>query len=151
MPLKYGMRIRFANCCNCIWYYSYSPRHLMFHRRFFSTRDTLSALVGSEVNAAAFHGAIMTLQFFQLTLFIIVYCFGDSCRVTDAFDDSVNCNVSGTDVIIVPSNLLIYIQVICPSTDLYNFQTFAAVQFSICIPVLLRLYCADHPTRREIF
>jgi len=45
---------------------------------FFSTRDTLSALVGSEINAAAF-------QFFQLTLrrFVIVYCdLGDS-RATD--------------------------------------------------------------------
>ena len=43
---------------------------------FFYTRY-LSALVGSEINAAVF-------QFFQLTLrrFVIVYCLGDS-RATD--------------------------------------------------------------------
>jgi len=35
---------------------------------FFSTRDILSPLVGSEINAAAFHGTIMMLQFFQLHL-----------------------------------------------------------------------------------
>ncbi|KYQ47698.1 hypothetical protein ALC60_13275 [Trachymyrmex zeteki] len=35
---------------------------------FFSTRDTSSALVGSEINAATFHDAIMTLQFLQLML-----------------------------------------------------------------------------------
>jgi len=48
-------------------------------------RDALSALVESKINAAAFHDAIMTLQFFQLTLryFVIVYSLGDFRRATD--------------------------------------------------------------------
>ena len=37
-----------------------------------------------------------------------------------------------------------------PTTNQCNFQTLATVQFSVCIPVLLRLNCADHPTRREM-
>ena len=37
----------------------------------------------------------------------------------------------------------------CPTTDLCNFQILAAIQSSICIPILLRLNCADHPTRWE--
>ena len=61
---------------------SYSPRH--FHRRFFSTRDILSALVGSEINSTIFHDTMM-LQFFQLMLrrFVIVYCLDDSRRAAD--------------------------------------------------------------------
>jgi len=53
--------------------------------------------------------------------------------------------------------VLSYLQIcsyICsdnPSIDLCNFQTLAAIQFSICISVLLRLNCADHSTRPEIF
>jgi len=62
-----------------------------------------------------------------------------------AFDDSVNCNVSDTDSIVVPPYLLVYVLVICPTTDLCNVRT---IQFSVCVRVLLlRLNCADYPTR----
>ena len=45
---------------------SYSSRRLfnVSSTFFFSTRNTLSALVRSKINAAAFYDAIMTLQFF---------------------------------------------------------------------------------------
>jgi len=55
---------------------------LMLHRSFFLfTCDSLSALIGSEIIAAAFHDAIMTFQF-QLTLrrFVIVYDNLDDSR-----------------------------------------------------------------------
>ena len=54
MPLKYGMRIRFASC-NCTSVVI-PLAFLTFHRHFFfSMCDALSALVGSKINAAAFH------------------------------------------------------------------------------------------------
>ena len=81
MPLKYRMCIQFASCCNC----TSVVILLDFFIDFFSTRDTLSVFLWSETNTAAYHSAIMTLQFFQLMLrrFVIVYCLGDSRRATD--------------------------------------------------------------------
>ena len=60
-------RIRFANYCSCT---SVVTPFGIFNIStcFVSTRDILSTLVESEINAAAFHGAIITLQFLQLTL-----------------------------------------------------------------------------------
>ena len=75
MPLIYEMRI-FANGCNCTSVVISLSIFNISSMFFFSTRDILSTLERSKINAAAFHGAIMMLQFFQLTLrrFVIAYC-----------------------------------------------------------------------------
>ena len=62
----------------------------MFYDVFFSTRDILFALVGSEINTVAFHDAIMMLQFFQLTLchFAVIYSLGDSRRPANQWSEN---------------------------------------------------------------
>jgi len=65
-----------------------------------------------------------------------------------AFDDSVNCNASGTVKMI---SLYLWICRICSGNLSHNrsmqFSTLATVQFSVCIPVLLRLNCTSSDTK----
>ena len=83
MPLKYGVRIRFASCCISV----VIPLDIfnILSMLFFSKRDTLSALAGSEINSVIFHDAIMMLLICSIMMLLICCSFSWRCAALLSF------------------------------------------------------------------